>query len=451
MKNTVMLLIQESKFKELKSIIDKINVVDIADLFELLKREQIIIVFRLLTNEKAAELFAYLSREHQQFIIESISDKEIKSIIDELFIDDTVDFLEEMPASVVSRVLRNADEQTRATINHFLTYPENSAGSLMTNEYVDLHKEMTVAESIDYIKKNGVDKETINNCYVTAGDHTLEGTVSIRRLILSDNDVLVQDIMDTDLVKANTFDDQEEIAELFKKYDLSSMPVVDKGNCLVGIITIDDILDIIEQENTEDFHIMAAVTPSEEEYIKTPVLVHVKNRVMWLLILMISATVTGAVISKYEDILGHILILASFIPMLMDTGGNCGSQSSTLIIRSLALGELGFRDIFSVFWKELRISVIVGLILALVNFVRIMVMMAKEPNIIMIAIVVSMTLFGVVVTSKLIGGLLPIFAKKIRLDPAVMASPLITTIVDAMALVLFFGLSNVFLHSMMVN
>jgi len=448
MKNTVMLLIQESRFKELKSIIDKINVVDIADLFEQLKREQIIIVFRLLTNEKAAELFAYLSRENQQFIIESISDKEIKSIINELFIDDTVDFLEEMPASVVSRVLRNTDEQTRVTINQFLTYPTNSAGSLMTNEYVDLHKEMTVAQSIDYIKRNGIDKETIDNCYVTGAEQSLEGTVSIRRLILSDSDVLVRDIMVTDIVKVNTFDDQEDIAELFKKYDLSSMPVVDKSNCLVGIITVDDILDIIEKENTEDFLIMAAVTPSEEEYVKTPVLTHVKNRVVWLLILMISATVTGAVISKYEDILGSILILASFIPMLMDTGGNCGSQSSTLIIRSLALGEISFKDTFTVFWKELRISIVVGLILALVNFGRIMLMMSKQENILLIATVVSMTLFGVVVISKLIGGLLPIFAKKVRMDPAVMASPLITTVVDAMALVLFFGLSNVFLHSM---
>jgi len=449
MKNTVMLLIQESRFKELKSIIDKINVVDIADLFELLNKEQIIIIFRLLTNEKAAELFAYLSREHQQFIIESVSDKEIKSIIDELFIDDTVDFLEEMPASVVSRVMRNADEQTRATINHFLTYPDNSAGSLMTTEYVDLNKEMTVGEAIDYIKKNGVDKETINNCYVIAGDHMLEGTVSIRRLILSDNDVLVKDIMETENVKVSTFDDQEEIAELFKKYDLSSMPVVDKGNCLVGIITIDDILDIIEQENTEDFHIMAALTPSEEEYLKTPVITHVKHRVMWLLILMISATLTGAVISKYESILEKIVILASFIPMLMDTGGNCGSQSSTLIIRSLALGELSFKDIFTVCWKELRISVLVGLILGSVNFLRILIFVKPSANIsiIQLATIVSMTLFGVVVLSKLIGGLLPIFAKKIRLDPAVMASPLITTIVDALALLLFFGLSNVFLHN----
>jgi len=451
MKNTVMLLIQESRFKELKEIIDKINVVDISDLFELLRSDQIIIVFRLLTIDKAAELFAYLTHEHQQYIIERISDKEIKGIISELFIDDTVDFLEEMPASVVNRVLKLADEETRKTINHFLTYPENSAGSLMTNEYVGLDKEMTVEQAIANIKSHGIDKETINNCYIIDKDHHLEGTVSIRRLILSDNEVLVKNIMSEDLVKVTTFDDQEEIAELFKKYDLSSMPVVDKENCLVGIITIDDIVDIIEQENTEDFHLMAAITPSEEEYIKTPVMTHVRNRVVWLLILMISATLTGAVISKYETVLEKIVILASFIPMLMDTGGNCGSQSSTLIIRSLALGEIQFSDLFKVVWKELRISIVVGLILAVVNFGRILIFINHPDHItkITLATVVSLTLFGVVVLSKLIGGLLPILAKRIKMDPAVMASPLITTIVDAMALILYFNLSSIFLSNIL--
>lgn len=439
MKNTVMILIQESRFKELKSIIDKINVVDIADLFSLLDKEQVIIVFRLLSKENAAEVFSYLSREHQQFIIESISDKEIQNIIEELFIDDTVDFLEEMPANVVNKVLKNADEETRKTINHFLTYPENSAGSLMTNELVDLRKEMTVQEAIEYIKTYGVDKETINNCYVINKSRKLEGTVSIRKLILSANDILVQDIMNTDIIKVNTFDDQEVIADLFKKYDYTSMPVVDKENCLVGIITIDDIVDIIEQENTEDFQIMAAMTPSEEEYIKTSIFQLAKNRIIWLLVLMISATFTGAIIRQFEDVLQSIVILASFIPMLMDTGGNAGSQSSTMVIRSLALGEIEFKDLLKVLWKEFRVSLLVGFILAFVNFFRILIF---DRAGIAISLIVCVSLFATVVLAKVIGCLLPIFAKKVKLDPAIMASPLITTIVDALSLVLFFTLSN---------
>lgn len=442
MKNTVMALIQESRFKELKSVIEKINVVDIAELFELLNKDQVIIVFRLLNKEKAAEVFSYLSRDNQQFIIESISDKEIKNIIEELFIDDTVDLIEEMPSNVVNKVLKNADDVTRKTINLFLTYPENSAGSLMTTELVDLKKEMTVFEAISYIKKYGVDKETINNCYVTNKFRKLEGTVSIRKLILSDDESLIEDIMNTDIVKVNTFDDQEEIAELFKKYDYTSMPVVDKENCLVGIITIDDIVDIIEQENTEDFQIMAAMTPSEEEYIKTPILMLAKNRIIWLLVLMISATFTGAIIRRYENVLQSVVILASFIPMLMDTGGNAGSQSSTMVIRSIALGEIQFTDFYKVLWKEFRVSLLVGFILAFVNFFRILIFdKAGLP----ITIIVCFSLFATVVLAKILGCLLPIFAKKVNLDPAIMASPLITTLVDAMSLILFFTLSNTFL------
>jgi len=442
MKNTVMVLIQESRFKELKSIIDKINVVDIADLFELLDKDQVIIVFRILNKEKAAEVFSYLSRDNQQLVIESISDKEIQNIIEELFIDDTVDFLEEMPANVVNKVLKNADEETRKTINHFLTYPENSAGSLMTTELVDLKKEMTVKEAIDYIKEFGVDKETINNCYVINNFRRLEGTVSIRKLILNQDDVIIENIMNTDIVKVNTFDDQEAIADLFKKYDYTSMPVVDKENCLVGIITIDDIVDIIEQENTEDFQIMAAMTPSDEEYIKTPILHLAKNRIIWLLVLMISATFTGAIIRKYEDVLQSVVILASFIPMLMDTGGNAGSQSSTMVIRSIALGEIQFNDLYKVLWKEFRVSLLVGFILAFVNFFRILLF---DNAGITITIIVCSSLFATVILAKIIGCLLPIFAKKVKLDPAIMASPLITTIVDALSLILFFTLSNSFL------
>ncbi|MCL2063879.1 MAG: magnesium transporter [Candidatus Cloacimonetes bacterium] len=438
MKNTVMLMIQESRFKELKNIVDKINVVDIADLFELLSKEQIIIVFRILNKESAAEVFSYLDREHQQFIIESISDREINNIIEELFIDDTVDFLEEMPANVVSRVLKTVDNETRKLINLFLAYPDNSAGSLMTIEMVDLRKEMTVQEAIEYIKKNGVDKETINNCYVINRFRRLEGTVSIRRLILSDYDTLIEDIMDTDVVKINTYDDQEDIAELFKKYDYTTMPVVDKENCLVGIITIDDIVDIIEQENTEDFQIMAAITPSEEVYIKTPVFTLFKNRIVWLLILMVSATLSGAIISGFDNILAANMILASFIPMLMDTGGNAGSQASTMVIRSIALGEVVFKDLFRIVWKEFRVSLLVGSSLAIVNFLRILLFKQASP---IIASIVCISLFLTVVMAKFLGGLLPLCAKKLKLDPAIMASPFITTLVDAMSLTVFFSLS----------
>ena len=438
MKNTVMLMIQESRFKDLKSIVDKINIVDIADLFELLDKEQIIIVFRILSKEIAADVFSYLDREHQQFIIESISDKEIRNIIDELFIDDTVDFLEEMPANVVNKVLKTVDGETRKTLNLFLTYPENSAGSLMTIEMVDLRKEMKISEAIDYIRKNGVDKETINNCYVINQFRRLEGTVSIRRLILSDSDALIKDIMDTDIIKVNTFDDQEDIAELFKKYDYTTMPVVDKENCLVGIITIDDIVDIIEQENTEDFQIMAAITPSEEEYIKTPVLTLFKNRIIWLFVLMVSATFTGAIISGFDSVLAANMILASFIPMLMDTGGNAGSQASTMVIRSIALGEVVFKDIFKIVWKEFKVSLLVGASLAAVNFIRIMIFSQATT---LIAVIVCISLFLTVVMAKLLGGFLPLCAKKLKLDPAIMASPFITTLVDAMSLTVFFSLS----------
>ncbi|MCL1827771.1 MAG: magnesium transporter [Candidatus Cloacimonetes bacterium] len=428
----------------MKSIIDKINVVDIADLFELLEKDQLIKVFRLCGKEKAADLFSYLSHEHQQYIIESISDREIKNIIDELFIDDTVDFIEEMPANVVNKVLKNTDDETRKTINLFLTYPDNSAGSLMTIEFVGLKKDMTVAQAIDNIKKNGVDKETINNCYVIDEQRKLVGIVSIRRLILSDNEVLIKDIMETHLIKASTIQDQEEIATLFKKYDYTSIPVVDRENCLVGIITIDDIVDIIEQENTEDFQIMAAVTPTVEEYLKTSVIQHTKNRIVWLFILMVSATISGAIINKYDRVLQNFVLLASFIPMLMDTGGNCGSQSSTLIIRGIALAEIKFKHTLIVIWKELRISMIVGAILGVLNYIRIVIFNPSAG--LKVPLVVSISLCGTVIISKLIGSTLPILAQKIKIDPALMAAPLITTLADGLALILYFTLATFILN-----
>lgn len=432
-------LIQNAKYKELKIALEPINEVDIADLFEELSKEQVIIVFRLLNKEKAADVFAYLERDHQQFIIESISDKEINNIIDELFIDDTVDFLEEMPASVIKKVLKNTDEETRKTLNQFFTYKDYSAGSIMTIEYVDLKKHMKVKEAINHIRKTGVDKETINNCYVIDKNRKLEGIVSIRRLILSDEDALISDIMETSIIKVNTSDDQEEIADLFKKYDLTMIPVVDTENCLVGIVTVDDIIDVIEQENTEDFQKMAAMTPSDETYLKTSALVMAKNRILWLMILMISATFTGLVIKRFEALLSTMVILATYIPMLMGTGGNAGSQSSTLIIRSIALGEIEFSDLPKVIFKEFKVSFLVGSALALTNFIRIILLDHTEIH---IAAIISLSLFFTILLAKVIGSTLPLMAKKIGIDPAILASPLISTLVDATSLIIYFSLAS---------
>lgn len=364
-------LINEGKYTETRNELIKQNVVDIAQFLSELEEDKSLIVFRLLPKELAAEVFSYMSNEQQRYIIESITDREIKGIIDELFMDDTVDLLEEMPANVVKKILKNIGEQERKIINQLLMYPDYSAGSLMTIEYVDLRKEMTVGEAIRHIRETAIDKETIDVCYVTNNNRKLEGAVSIRKLILSDETALVKDLMDTNIVSIHTHMDQEEIADLFKKYDLLVMPVVDKENRLVGIITIDDIVDIIEQENTEDFHVMAAMQPSEEEYLKTRVIKLAQNRVVWLLVLMISSTFTGYIIRRFNDVLQSVVVLAAYIPMLMDTSGNAGSQSATLVIRGLALNELKLNDILRVIWKEFRVSLIVGAVLTVVNFLRI--------------------------------------------------------------------------------
>ncbi len=378
----------------------------------------------------------------QQYIIQSITHEEMTTIIDQLYFDDVIDLLEEMPANIVKKILLNTDEKKRKLINQFLKYEEDSAGSIMTIEFVDLKKEMTVEQAIERIRKTGVDKQTINTCYVIDKNRKLEGITSIRRLILSNKDVLIKDIMKENYVFINTFDDQEYVASQFKKYDLVSMPVVDKEHRLVGIITIDDIVDIIDQENTEDFHKMAAMEPSEEEYLKTGVFELAKHRIIWLLVLMVSATFTGNIIRKSEDVLQSVVILASFIPMLMDTGGNSGSQSSTLVIRGLALGEIKLKDIFKVMWKEFRVSVVVGIALAIVNFLRVYFI---EKVSFMVSITVCISLFFTVVLAKVVGGILPIVAKKLKLDPAIMASPLITTIVDAVALLIYFGIAKMLL------
>ncbi|NLG82793.1 MAG: magnesium transporter [Bacilli bacterium] len=439
MNQLIMNLIEQGKFSEVRNEIVKINVVDIAQILEELKVEKMLIVFRLLPKEIAAEVFSYVSSEQRQQIIEVSTDKEIKNIIDELFLDDTIDILEEMPSNIVKKILKNTNQNMREIINQFLNYPENSAGSIMTIEYVDLKKEMTIGEALEHIKRTAVDKETINTCYVIDNNRRLEGIVSLRKLILNDKDIVIKDIMKTNIISIQTTMDQEEIASLFKKYDLLAMPVVDNENRLVGIITIDDIVDIIEQENTEDFQKMAAMQPSDEEYLKTNVFTLAKHRVIWLMVLMISATFTGNIIKKFEDVLQSVVILAAFIPMLMDTGGNAGSQSATLIIRGLALEEIKLKDILKVLWKELQVGIIVGLTLVVVNFIRIYYFEKTDIN---ITITVCSSLFLTVVLAKVIGGGLPILAKKLKLDPAIMASPLITTIVDAVALVAYFSMSS---------
>ncbi len=436
MNELILDLIEQGKYSELRKEIIDINVVDIAQLFEELEKQKLLIIFRILPKDIASGVFAHLSNDLQRFIVESISDKEIKSIMEQLFLDDTVDFLEEMPSNVVKKVLKNADEETRKLINQFLRYADDSAGSIMTIEYVDLKKEMSVQQAINHIKKTGVDKETINTCYVIDAQRILEGVVSLRKLILSDASESISDIMDTDIKYVYTHDDQEKLSSLFKKYDLLSMPVVDNEQRLVGIVTVDDIVDVIYLENTEDFQKMAAIHPSEKEYLKTNAFVLAKNRIFWLLVLMISATFTGRIIRKYDDALRSVVLLASFIPMLMDTGGNAGSQSSTLIIRGIALGEIKFKHFFNILWKEIQVGVLVGVSLSAVNFLRLYFI---ERTDLRISLTVCITLVFTVLLAKVVGGILPLIAKKIKVDPAIMASPLITTIVDAAALTIYFS------------
>lgn len=439
MKEIILNLLEQGKYADAKIEIIKMNVVDIAQLFEELEQQKLLVIFRILPKEIASGVFSYISNELQRYIIESITDKEIKNILDELFFDDTIDFLEEMPSNIVKKVLKNTDESTRNLINQFLNYPEYSAGSIMTIEYADLKKEMTIEQAIKHIKHTGVDKETIHTCYVIDEFRKLEGVISLRKIILSEDDLLVKDIMKSDVIYVNTHDDQEKIAALFKKYDLLSMPVVDNERRLVGIVTIDDIIDIIDQENTEDFEKMAAMQPSEEEYLKTNAFVLAKNRLTWLIILMISATFTGNIIRNFDAVLQSVVILTAFIPMLMDTGGNAGSQSSTLIIRGLALGEINLKDVFKVLWKEFQVSFLVGIVLSALNFVRIYYF---EKIDLFVSLTVCITLLFTVVLAKIVGGMLPILAKKIKVDPALMAGPLITTIVDAVTLIVYFSMAK---------
>lgn len=442
MQEKLIQLIDQNALKELRAMLKDMNEVDIAQLFENIDKENIVKIFRLMSKEQAADVFAYLPTETQQLIVETITDKEIAVILDELFLDDTVDFIDEMPAYVVKRVLKNANPETRKYINTFLQYGEDTAGSIMTIEFVHLKKQMTVAEAFEHIRKTGVDKETIYTCYVTDKNRHLEGIVTVRKLLLSDNNELIGNIMKTNIIYVNTSDDQETVGNLFSKYGFISMPVVDSETRLVGIVTIDDALEVIEQEATEDFEKMSAITPSEKPYLKTSVFELAKHRIMWLLILMVSATFTGSIMQGYEDVLSSMIVLSIFIPMLMDTGGNAGSQSATLIIRGLALNEIQAKDWYKVARKELSVALLAGTALAVVNYLRIILFNMGTPA---VAFVVSLSVLLTVVIAKFVGSMLPIIANKLNIDPAIMASPMITTIVDALALFVYFSFSRTLL------
>ncbi len=441
-------LIEERKWGALRAELTEMNAVDIAALFEELNREQALVVFRLLPKTEAAEAFSYMEHETQEALIGVLTDKELGSVMDELNMDDAADLIEEMPAGVVKRVLRMTDPSDRRIINQLLKYPEDSAGSVLTTEFVDLKAGMTVEEALGHIRRTGPDKETIYTCFVTDNDRHLKGTISVRELLLAREDQLVGDLMQTNVISVTTNEDQEAVAALFAKYDLIVLPVVDSENRLVGIITVDDVVDIIQKENTEDIEKMAAVLPTDRSYLKTGVIETFCKRIPWLLLLMLSATVTGMIINSFETALSSMVALVAYMPMLMGTGGNCGSQSSVTVIRSLAIGDIVFRDTLPVIWKELRVSLMCGVTLAVANFAKILLL----DNLLLgghvslsVALVVSVTVLITVVIAKLVGCTLPLLAKKIGFDPAVMASPFITTIVDAVSLAVYFLIATSFL------
>lgn len=432
-------LIKNKKLKEAKALIENLNEVDVATLIDKLDPTTGTVVFRMLPKDIAADVFANFDSEQQQAIIRSSTDAEIKGIMDELYFDDKVDMLEEMPSNVVNSLLKYSAPEERNLINQFLKYPENSAGSLMTIEYVSLKKEMTVEESFRKIKREGIDKETIYTLYVTDNYRRLIGILSLRELIVAPAETRINDLMRSEVVYVHTHDDQEDVANLFRKYGFEAIPVVDNEKRIVGIITYDDIIDIIEEETNEDFQIMAAITPSEDEYLESGVFNLAKHRIMWLMVLMISSTITQRIIAGYESYLYSVVGLSTFIPMLMDTGGNSGSQSSTLVIRGLATGDVKPKDWYKVMWKEFRIAMVVGIVLSIISYFKI-IYFDKMPN--NIALTVSLTLIFAVMTAKVVGGILPIAAHKLKLDPAIMASPLITTIADATSLIVYFILAQ---------
>ena len=437
-------LMAEKKYATLRDVLTTMNPSDVAAVFEELDNEAMLpLLFRLLPKELAAEAFVEMEADHQELLIRGFSDTELKELVDELYVDDAADLVEEMPSNVVKRILRQADPEMRRMINEILKYPEKSAGSIMTTEFVSLRPKMTVEEAEKRIRRTGVDKATINTCYVT-DQGRLIGAISIRTLLLSDHDDVIEDIMEDNVISVNTVDDQEDVAKMFSKYNFNALPVVDTENRLVGIVTVDDAVDVMEEEATEDMEIMAAMTPSERPYLHTGVIETWKSRIPWLLLLMLSSTMTGLVLTHFEEQLAACMILTTFIPMLTDTGGNSGTQASVSIIRGLALGEIEFGDIFTVIWKELRVALLCGSVLAGANFVKLMLvdmLWLHNGTTPLIAAAVCLTLLCVVFIAKLVGCTLPILAQKLGFDPAVMASPFITTIVDVLGLLAYFRIA----------
>lgn len=430
-------LLAQRQFKAVRSILDVMNEVDIASLLSDLEDKELALAFRLIPKDKAAEVFANMNNSMQTYLVEMFSEKELKELLDDLYMDDTVDLLEELPANLVNRILDTVNQSDRNLINQLLNYPDDSAGSIMTTEYVDIRETMTVAQTMAHIKEAGIHKETIYTCYVT-DQRRLLGIVSAKDLMTTADDILIRDLMQTEIISVTTHTDKEEVAQLFTKYDFLAIPVLDQDERMVGIVTFDDAMDVMVDEATEDITKMAAMSPSETTYFDTSVAAHAKHRIAWLLILMFSSTITGSIITKYENAFAAIPLLVSFIPMLMDTGGNCGSQSSTLIIRGIALGEIRFSDLFRVMFKEFRVSLIVGVVLALANGLRILIMYRNAG----LALVIGLSLVATVIISKLIGCLLPLFAKKPHMDPAIMASPLITTLVDTCSILIYFNIAT---------
>ena len=449
MKEKILELLEERKYPEIATLVKDMNPADVASLLEELPQQHMPIVFRLCPKELAADAFAYMDGDSQEILVQGFSDKELDEVMSQLFLDDTVDMIEEMPANVVKKILRHVDEDTRKMINQVLNYPKDSAGSIMTMEYVDLKRGMTVEQAFDRIRATGLDSETVYTCYVTGDRRKLEGIVTVRELLLSPKTELLENIMETNVKFVSTHADQEEVARLLSKYDFLAMPVVDAEERLVGIVTVDDAIDVIQEEATEDIEKMAAIAPSDKPYIKTSVFETWRKRVPWLLFLMISATFTSWIISSYEDALAANLVLSSFIPMLMDTGGNSGSQSSTTIIRGLSLGEIQLRDLPKVLWKECRVAILCGLTLAVAVYLKILLidklLLGTEGVTFGVMLTVCITMAITVLCAKLVGGTLPIVAEKLGFDPVVMASPFITTIVDALALLVYFQVATVLL------
>ncbi|MCD7892716.1 MAG: magnesium transporter [Erysipelotrichaceae bacterium] len=436
-------LLEDNEYHEIRELLEDLNEADIAEIIETIdNRKDVVRIFRLLSKDSAAEVFAHIPVDYEQMIIESLTDRETNKIMSEMYSDDAADMLEEMPANVVKKILASCDKETRADINSLLQYPEDSAGSVMTVEFVSLRAYMHVSEAIERIRNVGQDKETINTCYVTDAKKHLLGALSLREIILANADDVLNDIMEDNIISVHTLEDQEEVARQFQKYDFYAMPVVDNENRLVGIITVDDVMDIMEEEATEDIEMMAAITPTDQPYMKTSVLDTYKKRIPWLLLLMLSATITGKIITGFEEALSAYVVLTAFIPMLMDTGGNSGSQASVSIIRALSLDELEFSDLPRVIWKEFRVSIMCGITLAICNFFKILII---DQTSVLVAAVVCISLAITIVCAKIVGCSLPMIANKIGFDPAVMASPFITTIVDAISLLVYFNVATTLL------